>query len=94
MPSNVLLWAAGKMLPSKDSEMGKDCGTGWIDDAPEGEREFHLSFTPTGLAVTRTDWPHVSSVCKFTDFNPTVIPWADIKPWLKPGQTLLADEIK
>lgn len=81
-----------KAAAEADTEMA-ECATGWIEDSPEGAREFKLHFTPVGLAVTRTDFPHVSSVCMFTDFNPTVIPWADLKPWLKDGQTLLTSEI-
>ena len=72
----------------------ESCLKGWIDDSAEGEKEFDLSFTPTGLAVTRTDYPHVASNCLFQDFNPTIIPWADLKPWVKDGQTLLTSEIK
>jgi hypothetical protein len=83
-----------KDAATQDKEMGADCSTGWIEDAPEGQRAFSLSFSEKGLAVTRTDFPHVASVCLFTDFNPTIIPWADLKPWLKEGQTLLTNEVK
>jgi hypothetical protein len=75
---------------ARDTEMAGDCDAGWDDMAPEGEKEFKLHLTGAGLAVTRTDYPHVASVCLFTDFNPTVIPWAELKPWLKPGQQLVA----
>ena len=73
----------------KDKEQGADCIDGWIFESAEGEKKFSLSVTESGLAVTRMDYPHVVSVCLFTDFNPTIIPWTDLKPWLKPGQTLL-----
>jgi hypothetical protein len=73
----------------KDVELGKDCIEGWIFEAAEGEKDFGLSFTEKSLAITRTDFPHVASVCLFADFNPTIIPWTDLKPWLKPGQNLL-----
>jgi hypothetical protein len=79
---------------ANDADLGKDCATGWLEEAKPGERDFHLSFVPTGLAITRTDFPHVASVCKFTDFNPTIIPWADLKPWLKSDQTLLSKELR
>jgi hypothetical protein len=75
---------------ARDTEMDGACDAGWDDMAPEGEKDFKLHLTEAGLAVTRTDYPHVASVCLFTDFNPTVIPWAELKPWLKPGQQLVA----
>jgi hypothetical protein len=80
------LWKQGA---ARDTEMAGECNTGWIDDSPEGEKNFSLSFSETGLAVQRSDFPHALSVCQFTNFNPTLIPWADLKPWLKPGQALL-----
>lgn len=85
------LWQAAE---TKDTAMEGACKTGFIEDAPDGEKMFSLSFTPRGLAVLRTDYPHVASVCLSTDFNPTIIPWSDLKPWLKPGQTLLSSEIR
>jgi hypothetical protein len=86
--------ARWKAEASKDTEMAGDCDAGWIGESPEGERDFKLSFSEKGLAVTRTDFPHVASVCLFTDFNPTIIPWGDLKPWLKAGQNLLTTEVK
>lgn len=83
-----------KEAAAKDTEMGADCSTGWVEDAAEGEKNFRLSFSEKGLAVTRTDYPHVASVCLETDFNPTIIPWAELKPWVKAGQTLLTTELK
>lgn len=76
-----------------DKEMGQECATGWIDDAPDGAKNFTLYFTEKGLAVFREDYPHMLAVCLGTDFNPTIIPWADLKPWLKPGQKLLTTEL-
>ena len=86
--------ARWKQAATKDPEMAAECAKGWIDDSPEGEKDFYLSFEATGLAVTRVDYPHVASVCMFTDFNPTIIPWADLKPWLRPDQKLLTTEIQ
>jgi hypothetical protein len=83
-----------KDAAGQDKEMGADCGGGWMEESPEGERDFKLSFTAQGLAVTRTDFPHVASACLFSDFNPTIIPWADLKRWLKEGQNLLNTEVK
>ncbi len=85
------LWKANA---AKDTEMGETCMTGWIDDNPEGERDFSLSFTTMGLAVTRKDYPSVAAACQFQDFNPTIIPWADLKPWLRSDQTLLTTGIQ
>lgn len=76
---------------AKAGEDGKSCQeSGFIYDNPEGERNFSLSFVTNGLAVHRNDYPHVASVCLWQDFNPTIIPWADLKPWLRPDQTLLS----
>lgn len=83
-----------KEAAAKDKENSENCMTGWIDDNPEGEKDFSLSFTPKGLAVTRRDYPSVAAACMFQDFNPTVIPWKDLKPYLRDGQTLLTDELK
>ncbi len=83
-----------KAAAAKDIAMAGECNTGWIDDAPEGEKDFYMSFEATGLAVTRVDYPHVASVCMFTDFNPTIIPWADLAPWLKRDQKLLTTEVQ
>jgi hypothetical protein len=77
-----------------DKEYGETCKQGWLNDTTEGEKEFALSLTIQGLAVTRNDYPHVASVCLFQPFNPTIIPWADLKPYLRADQTLLTTEIK
>lgn len=69
-------------------------GMGFNDGTAAGEREFSLEFLPGGLGVQRTDYPHVASNCLFQDFNPTVIPWKDLKSFLRPGQTLLTEELK
>lgn len=83
-----------KDAAAQDKEMGTDCGGSWMEQSPEGERAFSLSFNEKGLAVLRTDFPHVASACLFSDFNPTIIPWADLKPWLKEGQNLLTTEVE
>lgn len=80
-----------KAAAAKDKEMGADCATGWIEDAPAGEKDFSLTLRPEGLGIFRTDYPHVASVCLGTDFNPTIIPWAELKPFIKRGQTLLPE---
>lgn len=67
---------------------------GFMNEQKEGEKVFTLAFDAKGLIVQRTDFPSVAANCLFQDFNPTVIPWADVKPWLKPGQVLLRDEVE
>jgi hypothetical protein len=62
------------------------------EQAP-GEKEFGLSFSPRGIDVFRNDYPSAAANCMFQDYNPTTIPWADLKPWLRPDQTLLTTEI-
>ena len=59
-----------------------------------GEKEFTLGFDTAGLLVFRTDYPNAAANCMFQDYNPTVIPWADLKPFLRADQTLLTTEIK
>ena len=83
-----------KAAAAKDQAMAEECNGMWMEEAPEGERDFKLSFTTQGLAVTRTDFPHVASSCLFTDFNPTIITWSDLKPWLRDGQKLLSGEVR
>ena len=67
---------------------------GFMNEQKEGEKVFTLAFDPTGLVVQRTDFPSVAANCLFQDFNPTIIPWKDVKEWLKPGQVLLKEEVE
>jgi hypothetical protein len=69
-------------------------GPGFMEEQAPGEKEFGLSFDPKGLAVQRTDYPSAAAICLFQDYNPAVIPWTDLKPWLNPAQTLLTTELK
>lgn len=78
-----------KEAAAKDKVNAENCMSGWNDEKPEGEKDFSLSFKPTGLAIMRRDYPSVAAACMFQDFNPTIIPWADLKPWIKPEQNLL-----
>jgi hypothetical protein len=63
-------------------------------EKPDADSTADFRFEPRGLAVTHTDYPHAMSVCIVMDYNPHVIPWAQLKPFLKPGQRLLTDEVK
>ncbi len=77
-------------------ETGDDscAGPNFMGEQAAGEKEFTLGFAPKGLAVFRTDYPTVAANCMFQDYNPTVIPWTDLKPWLRPDQKLLTTEVK
>jgi hypothetical protein len=66
----------------------------FMGEQEPGEKEFSLSFAPKGLNVFRTDYPSAAANCLFQDYNPTVIPWADLKPFLRPEQKLLTNELK
>ncbi len=76
-------------------ETGEDMcgGPGFMAEQAPGEKEFSLAFDKKGLAVQRTDYPSAAANCLFQDFNPAIIPWADLKPWLRPDQTLLTKEL-
>jgi hypothetical protein len=90
-----IAWGAWMANAAKVKEDEAQCMTiGFENEKPEGEKEFSLSFTAKGLAVRRTDYPSVAAVCLWQDYNPTIIPWAALKPMLKPGQTLLVDEVR
>jgi hypothetical protein len=69
-------------------------GPNFMGEQEPGEKEFGVSFSPLGLNVFRNDYPSAAANCLFQDFNPTVIPWADLKPWLRPGQKLLTVEMQ
>jgi hypothetical protein len=72
-----------------DTQMKGECDETWTDGAPEGESNFSLSFENAGLAVLRTDYAHAMSACLFADFNPVVISWKELLPWLVTGQKLI-----
>jgi hypothetical protein len=83
-----------KEAAAKDKENSENCMAGWSDDEAEGKKDFSLSFAPKGLAITRRDYPSVAAACLFQDFNPTIISWADLKPYLRTDQSLLSSEVK
>jgi hypothetical protein len=83
--------AAAKAAGDSDESCS---GPNFMGEQTPGEREFGLSFSPLGIDIFRNDYPHAASNCLFQDFNPTVIPWADLKPWLRPDQKLLTTEIQ
>lgn len=82
-----------KAEAARDIETAADCTAGWIDDAAEGEKDFDLLITEKGIGILRTDYPHVASACMFQSYNPTIIPWSDIKPFVRLDQNLLTKEI-
>ncbi len=99
---NTLWWnrwnAAAKAVEAKGGDAGdlaSECMEGFENEKPMAERNASFSLTPKGLAVTRTDFSSAAAVCNFQDgYNPIVISWVDLKPFLKGGQTILVDEIK
>jgi hypothetical protein len=78
-------WNAAAAKPGPDDE--PSCAT---EEPPLGAT-LALHFTKNGLAVTKTGYPHVMSVCLWQSYNPTVIPWADLKPYVKVGQALIPE---
>jgi hypothetical protein len=86
-------WQEGAKAAGETDEDG--CGgRGFMADQAPGEKEFSLSFDKKGLAVMRTDYPSAAANCLFQDFNPAIIPWVELKPWLRPDQKLLTTEIR
>ena len=99
---NTLWWdrwnAAAKAVEAKggeDGDLATECMDGFENEKPMAGRMAMFSLTPKGLAVTRTDFSSAAAVCNFQDgYNPIVIPWTDLKPFLAEGQTLLTTELK
>lgn len=81
--------SAKKMLEKKTDDDVTDCTDGSLNGQPIAERYAAFHFQRDGLAIRRTDYPHAMSVCLEQRFNPLLVPWTDLRPWLKPGQTLL-----
>jgi hypothetical protein len=90
--------ALGRWMKAAKSagDSGEDscAAAGFLGEQAPGEKEFSLSFVAKGLAVRRTDFPHAASNCLFADYNPTITPWTDLRPWLKDGQRLLTSEVE
>jgi hypothetical protein len=77
------------------SDADKTCAeVNFMGEQEPGEKDFSLAFAAEGLAVFRTDYPTAAAACLFQDYNPTIIPWADLRPFLRPDQKLLTTEIK
>lgn len=99
---NTMWWdrwnTAAKAVEAKggdDGDLASECMNGFENEKPMAERNASFSLTPKGMAVTRTDFSSAAAVCNFQEgYNPIVISWADLKPFLKDGQTILVDEIK
>ena len=77
------------------SSVDESCVTlGFMAEQPPGEKDFALAFAASGLAVHRTDYPHAASNCLAQDYNPVIIPWQDLKAYLREDQKLLTTEIQ
>ena len=70
-------WMDGAKAAGESGEDGC-AGASFMAEQPEGEKNFSLAFDAKGLAVQRTDYPHVASNCLFQDYNPTIIPWRSL----------------
>jgi hypothetical protein len=91
---NSFWWGLWMASAAKAKSDDPDCEAGFMNDRPMAERSADFHFTPKGLAVQRTDYAHAMSVCLFQDYNPLVIPWKELKTWLKEGQAFVGDELK
>ncbi len=79
-------WKSAAAKPGADDDA--QCASGGID----GETPvFDLYLVPEGLAVSRTGYPHVMSVCIWQSYNPTIIPWSELRPFARPDQDLLPE---
>jgi len=85
---------AGIAAPHADDE--PDCGQAIKDMLDQNSHDNPVSIVAypveTGLAMRVTGFPHAIQICENgQSFNPTIIPYAGLKPFLKPRQTLLPE---
>jgi hypothetical protein len=78
-----------KKAKKEDGDDG-DCNKLTEDKLKEKSITVHAYPTAKGLAVRVADFPTFAAVCEVVDnVNPVVLPYASLKPFLKPDQTLL-----
>jgi hypothetical protein len=85
---------AGIAAPHADDE--PDCGEAIKQMLDQSDPDNPVSIiaypVEAGLAIRVTGFPHAIQICgNGQSFNPTVIPYAALKPFLKPRQTLLPE---
>jgi hypothetical protein len=85
---------AGIAAPHADDE--PDCGEAikqMLDqNGPDNPVSIVAYPVEAGLVIRVTGFPHAIQICENgQSFNPTIIPYAALKPFLKPRQTLLPD---
>ena len=85
---------AGIAAPHADDE--PDCGEAIKQMLDQNDRDNPVSIVAypveAGLAIRVTGFPHAIQICENgQSFNPTIIPYAALKPFLKPRQTLLPE---
>ena len=84
--------AAGKNAQDSGQDTGQDCAQQLDNDLEQNGAAISASAYPTakGLAILATGFPHAMQVCAISfDQNPLLIPFAELRPFLKPGQHLL-----
>jgi hypothetical protein len=85
---------AGIAAPQADDE--PDCGEAIKQMLDQNDPDNPVSIVAypveAGLAIRVTGFPHAIQICENgQSFNPTVIPYAALKPFLKARQTLLPE---
>ncbi|MDF2119662.1 hypothetical protein PY365_29290 [Roseiarcaceae bacterium H3SJ34-1] len=79
-----------KKAEAKKEDDDGDCSKLLESQLKEKPITIHAYPTARGLAVRVADFPHYAEVCEVSDpINPVVLPYASLKPFLKPEQTLL-----
>jgi hypothetical protein len=84
--------AADRKASSGAKPSDDDCGKVVEDTIAEKSMSVGTAVypTPKGLAVRVTDLPTYAAICEDQDpYNPIVISYSALKPFLKPGQKLL-----
>jgi hypothetical protein len=76
-------------------ETGEDVSPCIESEVATGELGANFYFTPEGLAVVSNDFGYFDDPqCAASGSTPAIIPWVELKPFLKKDQTLLRTEIK